>query len=136
MGYAPSEVLDVEVMSDRASEKVVVELRPGATVEGTVMDDRTGEAIVGARVTLVAVDDDEAIPVGRTKTGPEGHFTLFGLPPGIFVAVAHMPGFAEGESEAFELEPGMNRAAVRIFLRRIDEEDGEEDEEGAEEDEP
>jgi protocatechuate 3,4-dioxygenase beta subunit len=108
-----------EVTPGAAPTEVVLVLRPGHLIAGTVRDGR-GEPVVGARVSLHSGRDYSA----WTEADGEGRFRHEGLPPGnVALRVTH-PGFegAEGLAEAgatdvtLELRPALRPTRLRLSL--------------------
>jgi hypothetical protein len=82
-GYAPSGELRLEVPAPpgEAVQDAVLEL--GGRVTGVVREDATGAPIAGARISVEGALDSAAstFPVlAEATTGPDGRFTLSGLP--------------------------------------------------------
>ena len=89
-GYSPASIGDVEVAPGETKDGLVLELRRGARVEGTVVDDETGAPIPAADVSWVSAGTSNvtrypggAILIssgeGQTSTDAEGRFELTGL---------------------------------------------------------
>jgi protocatechuate 3,4-dioxygenase beta subunit len=108
-----------EVTPGATSTEVVLVLRPGHVIAGTVRDGR-GEPVVGAHVSLRSGRDYSA----STETDGEGRFRHEGLPPGNVRLSASHPDFAdtEGLVEAgdtdvtLELRPALPGTRLRLTL--------------------
>lgn len=106
-----------------AGELVSVEVRMGLLpagwnpgppppgVSGRVLDDRTGEPLAGASVSLLNRRD---VRVGRAQTADDGTFALEIPHAGGFVLRAERRGYVGTESERLELNP---HDSVRVELR-------------------
>ncbi|MEQ1694147.1 MAG: TonB-dependent receptor plug domain-containing protein, partial [Gemmatimonas sp.] len=79
---------------------------------GTVVDD-SGGAIVGARVV---VETPLGRTVSETTSGPDGSFTIIGLPPGEYVVHAEAPSFAPASAGVRVSDAG-DAAPLRLLLR-------------------
>jgi hypothetical protein len=66
-----------------------------ATISGTIKDE-TGGVLPGVSVTVTNLDTGQARAV---VTDPNGYFTVPGLPPGRYEAIANLPGFSAARSE-------------------------------------
>ncbi len=76
-------------------EELVLTLGPGATIEGVVRDATTGRAIDGALVGLWF-----GYANWVTTTDGNGRYRFGGLPPGTFVAPAHIPSDRSSDTRA------------------------------------
>ena len=91
---------------------VVLRLRPGALVEGRVVDAASREAL-GAEVRLVSADPVEAgFHTFYLRTARDGTFRRGGLVPGEYLVVALTPGSLIGLSPPMRIEPGEQRRVI------------------------
>ena len=82
-GYAPSGELRLDIPAPPAEALQDAALELGGRVAGVVRDDATGAPIEGARISVEGALDSAAstFPVlSEATTGPDGRFTLPGLP--------------------------------------------------------
>ncbi|MEO1085682.1 MAG: carboxypeptidase regulatory-like domain-containing protein, partial [Acidobacteriota bacterium] len=85
-----------------------VELRftnEGASVAGLVLDGATGEAIIGADVSLQTPQEAKSFGGGRlrTQTDHQGRFRFSAVSPGSYVPLASHEGYARATGEAIEV---------------------------------
>lgn len=71
---------------------------PGSGIHGEVREVRSKRPLEGVQVLLTGTRYEAA-------TGPEGRFTLPGVPPGTYRLVARRPGFVVEQRDAFEVPP-------------------------------
>ena len=105
-------------------EEVVIELEPGRHVSGRVLDARTSEPLVGARVEAYGrgQDVDIALPIVESTTDSQGRFAFDGAQDDDeALVVAHARGhvsrsatYEDGKEILLRLEPG---GTVRGFVR-------------------
>ncbi len=109
-----SEELEIETAAG-STDVGTIELRPGATIRGVVVDDRTGEPLVGISVRLVSNDSGgeaimmtsmggavESVGGGSPKlstTDDEGRFELTAIDVGDYWLRAKSVGYAPHKSE-------------------------------------
>ena len=74
------------------------------SLSGTVID-TTGSAIAGAHVTLSSRDKTT---VRSAATGPDGSFSILGLPSGAYRIEIVAPGFAPYENDSIAIAVGRN----------------------------
>ena len=105
----------VRLEADAPATGLLIALRGGATVEGTVVDAR-GEPLfeVDLRVRLGAGSSAREL---TTVSDPEGHFILDGLPPGTHTleAALEVAGARHEASRTVEVRgPGTVRTSLRL----------------------
>jgi len=120
--HASIEGLRVVVDADGPAN-VTLEAPRAASASGVVLAP-DGRPVADAEVTLIA---GEAAPwqpaelsgptVPPTRTNDEGRFALLGLPASSVQIRASKRGFANGQTEPFELRPGESRSRVQIALQ-------------------
>ena len=108
------------VLTPGDSELVLIGLTDrGTTIAGTGRDARMRPAS-GTAVIVMAASNTDALwnpnRVGETRANSDGMFTINGLPPGEYLAVAIDDADAEGWQEA-DVLAALRRAATRTTLR-------------------
>ncbi len=93
-GYAPVEQVLGALSQGQNVEGLLIRLKPGARVEGTVRSS-SGQMIAGASVYLERYDQHRS---PETRTDPEGGFTLTNLPLTTVKLVAAHPAYSNGEA--------------------------------------
>jgi membrane-associated protease RseP (regulator of RpoE activity) len=94
-----------------------VELEPAGSVAGVVLD-ASGEPVANARVGVGLVPaflPAGAAPSGFARTGPDGHFTLQGVPAGRTKIAAYAVGAGRAEREV-AVEAGETSNDVELRL--------------------
>ena len=80
----------VEAVADRTAE-ARVELQPGATVTGQVLDPR-GKPFADCQVIVTCRETDRVAKVQKGQwTDAEGRYEIDGLPPGFYLLSCHSP---------------------------------------------
>jgi protocatechuate 3,4-dioxygenase beta subunit len=105
--FAPARLTQVAPADD-----LTVTLSPGAGLDGTIRDGRTGEVPRGLKLDLVT--PDRTVPLGVDR---RGHFESFALPAGKATLRASAPGYVPLD-RAIELVAGDRPR--EITLRDID----------------
>jgi hypothetical protein len=117
---APSIPALVEVPPPPAAAELNVELAAGGTIHGVVRDEVSGDPLPGAWITAQLVPPDEysqpTAVVGETTTGPDGSFTLGGL-PGVVRVLADAAGHHQRSSGAVEVAAGGSTEPISLALR-------------------
>jgi hypothetical protein len=107
-GYAPGSIGDVEVGPGETKDGLVIRLKRGARVEGTVVDDESGTPIPAAVVSWTPAGASNVTHLpngavmisengeGQAATDGQGHFELMGIPSNEKITVtaqeyAHTP---------------------------------------------
>ncbi len=127
-GRAPSDPVRVNVPAPPASGEVEVALAAGGTLRGVVRTEGTGAPLAGAHVAAEAVPVDlyEVVPpsttIGETTTGPDGSFTLSGLPEQVRV-VANAAGHHTRISGTVPVRPNDVTGPLTLDLRQQQEGD-------------
>ena len=96
-----------------------VELAPGGSVEGQVLDAR-GDPVAGARVALDRVPTYLTVggsPAGVAVADARGTFRLGDLPEGAVTLEAYAPDVGRARSEGVRVVAGRTARDVRITLR-------------------
>lgn len=80
------------------ARKIQLTGKSSITLRGTVLQAASGEAIIGATVTITAIDATPALEGGQlTKVSAEkGGFNVKSLPDGMYRIQASKPGFKDG----------------------------------------
>ena len=111
-----------------AKREVEVALRFGGRASGRVVDEQ-GAGLANASIdhqpevfSFMGMDDlDLELPGSQDlgpRSGPDGSFELFGLPPKKRRIHASLDGFADGRSEPFELQDGEVARDITVVLSR------------------
>jgi hypothetical protein len=103
----------------RPTDLARVELAPGGTVEGQVLDAR-GDPVAGARVALDRVPTYLTVggsPAGVAVADARGAFRLGDLPEGAVTLEAYAPDVGRARSEGVRVVAGRIARDVRITLR-------------------
>ena len=103
----------------RPTELPRVELAPGGSVEGQVLDAR-GDPVAGARVALDRVPTYLTVggsPAGVAVADARGTFRLGDLPEGAVTLEAYAPDVGRARSEGVRVVAGRTARDVRITLR-------------------
>jgi protocatechuate 3,4-dioxygenase beta subunit len=104
--------------ADRSFELPAVELQPAGSVAGVVLD-AAGAPVPNARVGIGVVPaflPAGAAPEQYARTGPDGRFTLQGVPAGRTKISAYAVGSGRGE-RVVAVEAGETSADVELRLR-------------------
>lgn len=107
---------------DRAFELEPIDLEPGATVSGVVLD-AEGEPVARARVAVgfvASVLARGSLPAGTVITDEEGRFVLRGVGSGVHQVSAVGPDQRRG-AERLDIEQGATVEGVTIELGEADE---------------
>lgn len=80
-------------------------------IHGRLLDDRTGEPVAGARITLI---DGGYLRAGRTVTAADGSFHLDVRTNDVFSIRAERSGYRRTESASFTMAPG---ARLQVEMR-------------------
>jgi protocatechuate 3,4-dioxygenase beta subunit len=121
---APSAVQRVDVPASPAAARLQVALAPGGTLAGVVRDEETGAPIAGAAVAAEAapLPDELFVPVATTlaeaTTGPDGTFTMGGMPDRVRVRVV-AAGHHARTSLAVDVAPGGAGGPLEVDLRAV-----------------
>jgi carboxypeptidase family protein len=125
-GYARAKLEKVDVTEDGRAGDLVVEMKPGCTIQGAVRAKADGRAIAGARVTLgepspmgefmtaVAAVSDADLPTARSSA--DGSFTLQGVPPGTVNLIALHRDWPMGSTPGIAATPESPTTGVEILL--------------------
>ena len=90
-GLIVAQVPRVDVADGRGT-RATVELVGGAVLQGTVVDDATGEALVGAQVSVRgAPGADGPATSAHTRTDAQGKFVARGLSSALYVVYVYPP---------------------------------------------
>lgn len=124
-GYMPERVI-VMMPSDECVEIEPIELylKPGAALNGCVVDADTSGSVPNALIQLYVngrYDKKPGFPltIDRTALSKEdGTFTLSGLPDHRFYLKAKAPGYAPVVIDSFELDLSAPATENRIYLKR------------------
>jgi protocatechuate 3,4-dioxygenase beta subunit len=98
--YAPAKRAGLEVRGDGVTDAGTLELEPGITLRGRVLDRRDETPIAGAVVrvetpqTMPFRADPAAIAKGNTLSATDGAFTIDGLQAGAFSVAVEHPDFS------------------------------------------
>jgi len=121
---APTGTRRVEVPPPPAEARLDVELPAGGTLVGVVRDERDGAPLPGAAVSAEAapLDSDLFVPVitslAQTVSGPDGRFTLTGLPDRVRVLV-HAAGHHPRASIAMDVPAGLVTGPFAVDVRPV-----------------
>ena len=117
---APTTPILVEVPPPPADAELDVALASGGTMSGVVRDEESGAPLAGARIRAQAVPPEEySAPtalVGEATTGPDGSFTVSGL-PGLVRLLVDAAGHHQRSSGNVEVAPGATTGPLSIDLR-------------------
>ena len=116
--FAPSAPKAVSVTAG-ASAVADLQLRPGATLAGTVLDADTGSPIPAATVRLESSFLDDRV----TKADASGRFNLPGLPPGLFSVQASADGFHSRSVSGLTAVEGQPGGPIEIRLNALKSDD-------------
>ncbi len=83
-GRAPSRSAPIDLSEEKPVKDVTIVVSPGAKLEGVVVDAQTKSPIAGATVGLYMTGPYGLVLRAPASTGPDGSFTMTGLPPGPF----------------------------------------------------
>ena len=122
-GYLSRVGEPVEVRAGEESDAGRIELVPGATLEGIVVDEETREPIEGATVTVEGIGGRSFGLFGRggrggngeapsDSTGRDGAFRLDGLPPGEFTISASHHAYPTRGDHSRRVSVGEDPAAT------------------------
>ena len=84
------------------SPTLLAQAESGATLTGSVLD-QSGTALPGA---VVAVKDEAAGLTHKTITDANGHYSVAGLPAGVYTIEASAPNFATSRHQGVKLPAG------------------------------
>ncbi len=120
-GRAPSAALSVEIPAPPSEARLDAALEAGGTLTGVVRDEATGGPLEGARLGVEGslASAASTFPVlSVADTGPDGAFTLGGLPARFSisaVAAGHHARVVGG----LEVEPGRALGPIEVRLRAL-----------------
>ncbi len=123
-GYSEGDLENVEVAAGAETRGVRIELRPAGTIEGTVLEEKTGAPLADVHV---ATDRGHVWGVGRDSplggsaalSGPDGHFLLRDVAPGSWPVLASSPTLQPtGAPPVVQVAPGQNPGPVEIRMRK------------------
>ncbi|NUM55395.1 MAG: carboxypeptidase regulatory-like domain-containing protein [Candidatus Hydrogenedentes bacterium] len=110
-GYAPKIQQVMDIVPGETRSGVVIELETGGVVVGRVLD-TGGNPVPGAKVfdTAAPMDEYRRDRAARTTSGADGAFQLDGLPDGTVTISAYHPAYA-GANVQVEVAPGRTTQA-------------------------
>jgi protocatechuate 3,4-dioxygenase beta subunit len=114
-GWVTRKFAEATVKSDVPTPPLMIMVHEGGRVSGAVLDP-SGSPLGGARVSVHSGDPGARL-VATAKTDSDGKFTIAGLVPGKYVAVAAHDHWVEGTTP-FTVEVGK---APTIRIRTLDE---------------
>jgi Carboxypeptidase regulatory-like domain len=115
MGGVPTDAAAAPPHAGKATTPARLELGPGVSVGGRVVDDR-GSALPGAEVRAETTADDP-LPA-TTHSGPGGAFQLGPLTPGRYRLIARAAGYLARGPVQVVLATGVSAPAQRLELLR------------------
>jgi uncharacterized GH25 family protein len=118
--FAPGETEPITVKAGDVVDSVVVEMKKGGEIAGTVTDRATGDPIEGAQVSFVnqAPETQRAWRVfgnPGARTDAEGAFTLEGVLDGTYTIVASHANYAQGGASGIVVTSGRS-SPVKVEL--------------------
>jgi hypothetical protein len=116
-GFAPSLGTRVR-LSASTPARLDVELVPGATLTGRVIDRTTRSPLPGARVSLERAEDGALAADALARTDTDGRFTLSGLPPGRHSVLVIADGH-DARLRSVELPPRGSVGPVELDLAPV-----------------
>jgi protocatechuate 3,4-dioxygenase beta subunit len=119
-GYMDSRLEKVEVAAGETTEVGDIVLERGATVSGTIREKGTGDPVGGATVKveppgMFNMRAFTEIGVSSLTTGPDGRFTLSGLPPGKHTIRVEHDEYSTAKQEV-EIATGVPPAEMTVEM--------------------
>jgi TANFOR domain-containing protein len=108
-GYSPTQQSFTVPISRDWTNKIIF-MKPAHTIHGYVKEQASGQAVAGATVYIQMESSDGHTVYIESQTGPDGQYTLAGVPTGIPTIEIHAvkngntPSYI-GSSKTFTIEP-------------------------------
>ena len=116
--YAPDWAnggMDLPALEPTETRRVEVQLTPGATITGRVLDE-AGNPVVGLAIEADAPDRRVIADESQAITGEDGRFELSGVPPGHVTLSAFKEGLQELDHEIGPLADGDQVSGLNLTM--------------------